>query len=334
MKNIRVAVTGGTGCLGRPLGEKLFADGAYLKLLTLPNDTSKSELGKKVEIVIGNLNSLEALDLLTKDCDVVFHLAGKVHSAPGTKEEEQEFYRVNVEGTRNLLEAAKKNGVKRVVFYSTVGVYGKDADFHGDEFSPCQPLSVYAKSKYLAEQLVLNSPNHGGPEGSVLRFPVVYGSLDRGNVAKLIKAVKRKQFFFFGEGNCLRSMISSKNAAEAAVKAAIEPKASNQVFCVTDGRDYTMNELADCICGALGMSWRPFHVPVLLADLAGKFGDILRKWGHVPFPIDSDRVRKLSRPLTFSSEKAKKVLGYAPVETLEEGIKKEVEWLYSQTDKK
>ena len=325
---MNIAITGGTGCLGRPLVEKLIADGAYLKLLSLPNDHSLNYPDNKVEIITGDLDSSEALSLLTRDCKIVFHLAGKVHSVPGTKEEEEEFYQVNVEGARNLLEAAKKNRVKRVVFYSTVGVYGKDADFHGDELSPCKPGSVYAESKYLAEQLVLNSSNDGGPEGVVLRFPVVYGPLDRGNVAKLIKAVRKKLFFYFGDGNCLRSMISSKNAAEAAVKAAFEPKAANEVVCVTDGRDYTMNELVDSICRALGMSWRPYHVPVLLADLAGSFGDALHKWVHVPFPVDSDRVRKLSRPLTFSCEKAKKVLGYEAVETLEEGIRREVEWIH------
>lgn len=170
------------------------------------------------------------MNTLCIDCDIVFHLAGKVHSVPETKEEEKEFFRVNMEGTRNLLEAAKKNKVKRVVFYSTVGVYGKDADFHGDELSPCWPGSVYAKSKYQAEQLVLTSSNDGGPEGVVLRFPVVYGPLDRGNIAKLIKAVQSKLFFYFGDGNCLRSMISSGNAAEAAVRAAFEPKAANEVF--------------------------------------------------------------------------------------------------------
>jgi nucleoside-diphosphate-sugar epimerase len=68
----------------------------------------------------------------------------------------------------------------------------------------------------------------------------------------------------------------------------------------------------------------------LLADLAGKFGDFLEKWAHISFPIKSDNVRKLSRPLTFSCEKAKKMLGYEPVETLEKGIRKEVEWQYPQ----
>lgn len=165
-----------------------------------------------------------------------------------------------------------------------------------------------------------------------MRIPIVYGPLDRGNVAALIKAVRKKQFFYFGDGDCMRSMISSRNAARAAIKAAFEPRAANEVFCVTDGRDYIMNEVVDSICHALGMSWRPYYVPVSLADLAGRFGDVLRKWAHVPFPIDSDRVRKLSRPLTFSCEKAKKVLGYEAVETLEEGIRREVDWIRRLSD--
>ena len=148
-------------------------------------------------------------------------------------------------------------------------------------------------------------------------------------MAKLIKSIRNRLFFYFGNGNCLRSMISSRNAAEVAVRAAVEPKAVNEVFCVTNGQDYTMNEIVESICGALDMNWRPYHLPVFLAELAGRFGDVLRKWCHVPFPIDSDRVRKLSRPLTFSCEKAKRVLGYEPVEILKEGILKEVIWLNS-----
>jgi nucleoside-diphosphate-sugar epimerase len=332
MKNLRVAVTGGTGCLGQPLVNQLSKDCSHLKLLVLPNDPSCTHLGKKLEIILGDLNTPRALDLLAKDCDIVFHLAGKVHSVPGTKAEEEEFFRVNVDGTRNLLEAAKKNSVKRLVFYSTVGVYGKDADFHGDERSPCWPGSTYAKSKYQAEELVLSSSNNGGPEGVVLRFPVVYGPLDRGNVAKLIKAVKMKQFFFFGDGNCLRSMVSSKNVAQAAARAAFELKAANELFCVTDGKDYTMNELIGIIRRVLGMDRVPYHVPASATKMMGKIGDILEKVTPFSLPINSAKVRKLSRPLTFSCEKAKKVLGYRAVETLEEGIRREVEWLYPSGD--
>jgi len=327
VQEMKVAVTGGTGCLGQPLLEKLIIEGFDIQLLALPQDPAIPILKEKVHVVTGNLNSHDALDVLTKDCEIVFHLAGKVHSVPKTKAEEQNFYQLNVEGTKNLLRASTKNNVKRVVFYSTVGVYGQDADFHGDELAPCRPLSVYSKSKYLAEKLVLNSFNNGGPEGVVLRFPIVYGPLDRGNVAKLIVAIRRKLFFYFGDGNCLRSMISSTNAAEAALKAAFDRQAGNQVFCVTDGQDYKLKDLVDAICYALNMSWRPFHIPISIAELAGKIGDLLEKSTHVHFPINTAKVMKLSRSLTFSCEKAKRVFAYRPTETLVEGICREVEWL-------
>jgi len=325
---MQVAVTGVTGCLGRALIQNLTKSGFHLRLLVLPHEQHIFSYQKKAKIIVGDISSPEVLADLTKDTEIVFHLAGKVHSLPRSRADENEFYRVNTEGTRLLIKAAAKNKARRIVFYSTVGVYGEVADFHGDELSPCRPLSAYANSKYMAEQLVLNSFKKEGPEGVVLRFPVVYGPFDRGNVAKLIKAIYHKLFFYFGDGNCLRSMISSKNAAEAAVRAAFELKSTSEVFCVTDGRDYTMNELVGSVHNALGISRKPYHLPVLLADIAGRLGDLLGKWTCVPFPIDSEKVRKLSLPLTFSCEKAKKVLGYEPVETLGKGIRREVEWLY------
>jgi nucleoside-diphosphate-sugar epimerase len=328
---MKVAVTGGTGCLGQPLVKRLISNGFEIKVLVLPNDPLSTSLEKKVRLVSGNLNSLEALNLLVSDCEVVFHLAGKVHSTPRSKKEEQSFYTVNVEGTKSLLEAARRNNVNKIIFYSTVGVYGKDADFHGDELSPCQPKSVYTKTKYLAEQLLLDAKKNGGPDVVVLRFPVVYGPLDRGNMANLIKAIYDKKFFYFGEGKALRSMISSGNTAEAALRAALEPQAANQIFCVTDDRDYTLREVVEAICAALGTDWRPSHVPLFIARLLGKSGDLIERLFRTSMPINSDRVRKLSRPLSFSCEKARRMLGYEPVENLQEGISKEVEWLSTES---
>lgn len=324
---MKVAVTGGTGCLGRPLLRKLLGCGLGVRLLVIVGDEGAGEFSERVEVVSGSLESKEVLRRLTQDCEVVFHLAGKVHSVPRNREEEEQFYEVNVNGTKSVLDAAAINEVKRVIFYSTVGVYGKDADFHGDELSACRPESVYAKSKYEAESLILNSHKGGGPEGVVLRLPVAYGPLDRGNVASLIRAVYVNRFFYFGDGKAERSMISSPNAAEAAVKAALEPSAANQVFCVTDGVDRSVRDLVESICSALGKSWRPHQIPNSLAEWMGKFGSLIEGSLRTHLPINSATVRKLSRPLTFSCEKARRVLGYKPLESLAEGIKKEVEWL-------
>lgn len=324
---MRVAVTGGTGCLGMPLIQRLLKAGHDIRLLSLPHDRIAAQLGERVQVITGNLNSRDALMLLTRDSDVAFHLAGKVHTVPATITEQNDFYRVNVDGTSDLIKACADNRVGRLIFFSTVGVYGKDGNFHGDELSLCEPVSDYGKSKLLAEKIVLDSFGNGGPQGVVLRFPVVYGPRDRGNVLKLIRAIDQKRFFYFGDGRCLRSMVSSANAAVAAIQAAVEPFTGSQVFCVTDGRDYRMLELVEAIRAALCMDWMPFHIPISAARLMGKIGDVFETASWIRIPVSSAAVMKLSSSLTFSCEKAKKMLRYAPVETLSEGIGREVAWM-------
>lgn len=324
---MRVAVTGGTGCLGRPLIRRLIEDGREINLL-IPENESDGLLSDGIRIVRGTVNSPAALDSLTSGCETIFHLAGKVHVIPGSKSEEEEFFRINVEGTRLLLQAAARNKVGRIVFYSTVGVYGKDADFAGDERSPCSPVSAYALSKLKAEELVLLSGS-GGPEGVVLRFPVVYGPLDRGNVASLISAVKQRRFFIPGNGLNLRSMINCENAAHAAVLAGFHRAAAGRVFCVTDGVEYSFTTIIEAICRALEVRWDPPRVPLPAAQLLGKLGDFAAKLG-LPFPLDTAKVRKLSGSLTFSCSKARGLLGYEPRKSLDQGLKAEVAWLRRQ----
>jgi nucleoside-diphosphate-sugar epimerase len=326
---MKVAVTGGTGCLGTALIQKLKAEGFGINLLVHPQKAFRTEV--RVTPVTGRLDTPNALGRLTRDCAILFHLAAKVHSVPGNKEEE-DFFRVNAEGTRCLLEAAGANGVRRIIFYSTVGVYGKEAGFHGDEASPCNPRTAYSRSKYAAERLVLHAADQRGPEGVVLRLPVAYGPGDRGNVAALIRAIRCGYFVHFGDGSARRSMVSSANAADAALRAAIEPKAAGRTFCVTDGTDYSIRYLVETIRRVLGSRRPIFRFPISVGHSLGVLGDIAEAVLGRPSPIDSARVKKLSTTLTFSCQKTREVLGYEPKITLEQGIREEVNWLQGQPD--
>jgi nucleoside-diphosphate-sugar epimerase len=106
---MQVAVTGVTGCLGRALIQNLTKNRFHLRLLVLPHEQHIFSFQKKAKIIVGDINSPEALANLTKEAEIVFHLAGKVHSLPRSRADENEFYRVNTEGTRLLIEAAAKN---------------------------------------------------------------------------------------------------------------------------------------------------------------------------------------------------------------------------------
>jgi nucleoside-diphosphate-sugar epimerase len=304
------------------LVSKLVEKGYSVKVLKSPSSSFENTDEKNVRYIEGDIKNESALRELLSGCDIVFHLAAKVHGGRKREIEEDEYYEVNSNSTELMVLICGEESVKRIVFYSTVGVYGAEADFHGDEESPCDPKTPYGKSKYIAEKYVLSAYENGGPEGVVLRFPIVYG-----NVARLIKAVYHKYFFYFGDGNCLRSMISSRNTAEAAVKAALEPRAANRVFCVTDDKDYTLKEAVESICNALDTTWRPLHIPLSIAEWAGNACDSLGKVIGVPFTFNTELVRKLSRSLTFSCENAKRILGYKPEESLIDGMTREVEWL-------
>lgn len=318
-----VGVTGGTGCIGRALVRQLLELGYAVRVLTR-RKLSGVMLQEDVTYVGGGLNSEEALRMLTSGCDVIFHLAGKVHVTPRSRLDEVDFFRVNVDGTELLLRAAGDASVRRVVFFSTVGVYGRDGDFHGDETSPCAPRTAYARSKLEAERLVLQWSG----EGVVLRLPVVYGPGDRGNMARLIRAVRYRAFVHLGGGNAKRSVISSANAASVAIKAAFKPRAASEVFCVTDGYDPTLHEMMKVMGQALGFNRSPFCFPMGLALWLGRCGDLLEWVCRRPLPLNSDKIKKLSSPLTFSNKKAEVILGYRPVERLDAGIRREVQWLF------
>lgn len=327
---MKVAVTGGTGCLGRPLVQRLLDEGLDVNLLIHEKEINHWQ--NKLTYIQGDINSTIALETLTRNCDIVFHLAGKVNSISKSIRDEEEIYKINQVGTENLLRAVRLNGIKRVIFFSTVGVYGKDSNFHGSETSPCNPITAYQKSKYSAEKLVLKSQINNGPDGVVLRFPVVYGKFDRGNVASLIKAIYRKHFSYYGNETIKRSMISSGNAAEAALKAAFESSVANQVFNVTDGRDYELRELVDSIRKALRTDWHPKNLPHWLIKLGGKMGDYSEKLLKKSMPVTTGKIDKLSGSLTFSCDKAKQLFKYHPIFSMDESIFEEVEWLKTQND--
>jgi len=181
-----VLVTGATGFIGRRLCAVLKQHGSHVRALGrgerdgLWNRFIRADLAQGVPA--------DALH----DVDTVFHLAGKAHALSETSQDEAEYFRINTEGTRRLLEVAGEAGVRRFVFFSSVKAMGEGGDACLDESAACCPETPYGKSKLAAEHLVLN----GGyvPEPVVLRLSMVYGPTRKGNLPRMIEAVARGRF--------------------------------------------------------------------------------------------------------------------------------------------
>lgn len=322
-RGLRALVTGGLGCLGSAVSDRLVTAGWWVRILDRSGEAGQLS-GRLAEAELVSCSILDPAEVARacQGVDTVFHLAARVHDRLAS---DDELWVANVEGTRVVLEAARRAGVRRFVFYSTVGVYGRTTGVGLNESTPTAPATVYARSKLEAEQLVLASPL----EVVVLRFPVSYGPRDRGNVSNLIRTIASKRFFFVGHGRNRRSMLAAENAAAAAVLAAESDKAPGEVFIATDGLATSLAEVVRAVTLALGADWRPPNLPPIVARSLAFAGDVLRSLGLKRVPFDSDVYRKLFGEFVLDDSKARRMLGYEPTAELSAGMGAEVQWMRS-----
>ena len=310
-------VTGATGCIGSALTFQLAAEG--WRVVALVRDVRRASFLNSlpnVELVEGELADADNLVTAMRDCRTVFHLAAKVHAAPGATAEQ--FERDNVIGTRNIVAAAQENRVERFVYFSTVAVYG-DRDEPADETTLPAPTTDYGRSKLEAERIAMGSEL----KTTVLRWPVVYGERDRGNVAKLIEAIRRNRYFIVGDGQNLKSVVAVENVVDAALLVASDEREIGQTFIVTDARAYSQLEIAMTIAELLGKR-RPIKLPRWPMLMAGKAADVMENMIGLKLPISSDQVRKLSSNTVFQAAKIERELGFIPRVALRDGLANEL----------
>lgn len=317
-----VLVTGAAGCLGTGLTRRLAASG--FRVIALVRDRQKAAhltTFPGVELREGDITDPVIVDEAMSGCDHVYHLAACVHAPPGTPE--SEFFRVNVSGTRCLVEAAIRYRVSAFIFYSSVAVYPQSDETY-DEESPVGPSTRYGQSKLAAEKLVLEAGARSGVKVTVLRLPVVYGRGDRGNVAALIDAIRRRRYLIIGDGSNEKSMVAVGNVIDASLVVADDPRSRGRTYIVSDARPYSQLEIARTIADLLGDSRKIYHLPLLPALILGATADIAARVIGRSLPISLDRIRKLAQNTRFDSSRITKELGVSPLIDLRHGLGEEI----------
>jgi nucleoside-diphosphate-sugar epimerase len=327
---MRALVTGAVGFIGRRLCDRLQADGWQVRATDLVPRASVGHEYLPAELGHGDFPSS-----LVAGVDTVFHLAGRVHALAESRSEEAEYFRVNTEGTRELLAAARAARVRRFVFFSTVkamswdGVAAVGAEDGGQraeggcvlastEEDVFEPDTPYGKSKLEAEKLVL----HGGyvPEPVVLRLCMVYGPGAKGNIQKMLDAVRRKRFPPLPEVGNRRSMVHVQDVVKAALLAAGKSEATGQVFIVSDGGAYSTRQMYEMMCRAAGHRPPGWSLPLWCLLGLGRAGDVIGKVRGRRFVFDSDALEKLIGSARFSSKKIETMLGFKPDWNLEKAL--------------
>lgn len=318
-------VTGATGTIGPTLVRALLRAGYDVRVLVRPSEPPVS-LPETVDVFSGDITDPLAVRQAVRGCDVIFHLAAKLHINNPSPSLRDEYEAVNVLGTRHIVDAAVENDASRVVFFSTISVYGPtDGSAVYDEQTPPAPRTLYAHTKVAAEEIALAArrPN-GEPLAVVLRLAAVYGPEMKGNYRQLVEALRRGLFVPIGNGRNRRTIIHVEDVARAAVLAA-QTGSAGKIFNVTDGQIHTFDEIVAALCNALERRPPRWHLPVSpfrwLLRLTDR-GFALLNWQP---PIGEATLDKLVEDVAVSGDRIQQELCFQPEIDLMQGWQKTVQ---------
>jgi nucleoside-diphosphate-sugar epimerase len=317
-----VLVTGAPGWLGTRLVEILCERGREVKCLVLPQ-TDKAILEKMgAQVVMGDLLKPNSLSNVCARVDTVFHCAGIIHP-----KRIKDLYLSNVFGTENILHEAINSGVSRFIYVSSNSVGGVNISREElmDELDLPRPYMHYGLSKYRAEQLVNKAFSEGKVKTTIIRPCWFYGIRQPERQTTFFRMIKKGNPIVFGDGNSLRSMSYIDNLVEALILAADKDIAAGKTYWIADERPYSVIEIYKVIAKLLGVSeFKPMFVPSLVSGCCRLADALIQGCGcyikeiHVAGEMDRD--------IACSIEKAKKELGYEPKISLEEGMRRSIEW--------
>jgi nucleoside-diphosphate-sugar epimerase len=201
--------------------------------------------------------------------------------------------------------------VRRVVFDSSVKAIDEGNDVPATEETPARPLTPYGRSKLEAERMVMSAAADGAFEAVCLRFPIVYGPGQRGNLERMIDAIARRTFLPPPRVN-LRSMLHVENAVDALLIAGEHPSAAGNVYIVSDASPYSTREIYDTVRRALGRGPAGWQMPMVAFRMLAIAGDTARRVAGRRVGFDSDAFQKLLGSAVYDSTRMQKQLGYRP----------------------
>ncbi|MCX5900184.1 MAG: NAD-dependent epimerase/dehydratase family protein [Proteobacteria bacterium] len=321
---MKVLVTGATGFLGRQLVEQLVARGDDVTGLVWPAAACPSLQGRPVRLLVGDIRDLDAVTKAVQGQDVVFHCAGKVDDW-GPRDE---YYMVNVEGTRMMLEASRAAGVKHFIHISSLVVVGLPKKNPIDETAPYtnNPANFYMETKLVSEKMVLEYGTIHGLAVTIIRPGILWGPGDTTMLPRMERLAKSRLLVPIGGGGNILCLTHVANLVDALLLAAQSEKAHGQVYHITDTESVSCGQYFRALACAIGFRQPPISIPYPVVYAAAFFLELgaaaLRAAGiAVPPLLTRYGIALWSATMIAPPTKAQQQLGYRQHVFFKEGMK-------------
>lgn len=316
---MNITIIGGSGFVGTRLIELLQCQEDVYSCKNV--DIQPSHFFGRIT-TIGDVRNQKEMDVALNNSDVVILLAAQ-HRDDVTPV--SLYYDTNVKGMEITLTAMEKNGCKRIIFFSSVAIYGLNKN-NPNESHIADPFNHYGKSKWQAEQILQKwYETHPDWNVNIVRPTVIFGERNRGNVYNLLKQISSGKFLMVGDGKNKKSMAYIGNVVTF-VKFLIDNiKNGYNVFNYVDKPDNNMNELVEQISIVLNRNIPSIHIPYWLGMIGGYFFDIFSKLTGKKTSISSVRVKKFCANTQFDASKVEKIKFKAPY-TLNMGLAQTIDY--------
>ena len=337
---MRTLVTGGTGCVGSALVERLTSKGHEVRALVRKTSDISHLKTTGAELVYGDVQDYESLPPAVNGVDIVFHAAAKVTPGWGTWEE---FATTTVKGTENLLKASAEAKVRRFLQVSSYTVYDpscRKSETPLDESAPCAvtlgPQTYYDYAKLLAEQACWEYHKEGKIQVSMIRIGSAYGPRDRLIADRIYRYVSFPIVLWPGKVNPRYAVVHSSDVADLAILAATTEKAIGQAYNVAPPEPIRLKSFADAMIKAMGgpriRGTMPYSVAYVWCCLMEGIAK-LRRVKEMPF-LNRYSIEIMQTECCLNGSKARAELGWEPKVSIDEGTRLYVEWRRAHDSRK
>jgi len=311
----KIFVIGASGFIGQSLCKTLSNSNFFVRGGVRSDDLFFTN--NHIEYVsVSNISHQTYWKEVLSGIDCIIYCAGRAHRMNENKDPDV-YSLINTEGTKHLAEQAAEAGVKRLVFLSSIKVNGEFTNKFGNKqkffFSDIpNAKGVYAKSKFEAEKILFEISSRLGLEVVVVRLPLVYGDNVKGNLARLIKIIRKNVPLPLSKVENQRSMIGIDNLIDLLICCIDHPKANRKTFLASDGKDLSTPDLIKLIASSMGRKANLFPMPIFMFKFLGSiFGK-------------REEINRLVGSLRIDNSYTKETLNWTPPISVEEGIRRMV----------